>query len=191
MKGLRVCFACIVRVHHNDHMVLIASSQPCDSASMLPLPSTSSSAASPAVQASGTVSLPFLRTRTNYAGGTLGGITNGEDIVFRVAIKPVSTIGVPQETACYDGAAAVLQAKGRHDSCVLPRATPLVEGMAALVLIDAALMQRSRNPACLKTVTDATPATVAVAVTDAAIPAARDTVGDVDGGALKRPRTEQ
>jgi len=88
----------------------------------------------------------LLRTATNNAGGTLGGISNGADIVFRVAIKPVSTISQPQTTATYDGAEAVLLAKGRHDPCVLPRAPPLVEAMAALVFIDAALIQRSRGP---------------------------------------------
>ena len=88
----------------------------------------------------------LLKTATNNAGGTLGGISNGADIVFRVAIKPVSTISQPQSTATYTGQAAVLVAKGRHDPCVLPRAPPLVEAMAALVLADAALIQRSRGP---------------------------------------------
>jgi chorismate synthase len=88
----------------------------------------------------------LLRTATNNAGGTLGGISNGADIVFRVAIKSVSTISQPQATATYTGEAAVLEAKGRHDPCVLPRAPPLLEAMAALVLIDAALIQRSRGP---------------------------------------------
>jgi chorismate synthase len=88
----------------------------------------------------------LLRTRTNNAGGTLGGISNGADIVFRVAIKPVSTISQAQVTADYSGKESVLEARGRHDPCVLPRAPPLVEGMAALVLADAALMQRSRGP---------------------------------------------
>jgi len=89
-------------------------------------------------------SAPSLRTATNYAGGTLGGISSGADLVFNVAIKPVSTIGQAQETATYAGEETVLKAKGRHDPCVLPRTPPLVEGMAALVLIDAALMQRTR-----------------------------------------------
>jgi chorismate synthase len=74
-----------------------------------------------------------LATKTNNAGGTLGGITNGGDLHFRVAVKPVSTIGQAQETATYGGAATVLEAKGRHDPCVLPRTPPLVEAMAALV----------------------------------------------------------
>ena len=74
-----------------------------------------------------------LRTKTNNAGGTLGGISNGEDLYFRVAVKPVSTIAQAQETAGYSGAAATLEAKGRHDPCVLPRTPPLVESMASLV----------------------------------------------------------
>jgi chorismate synthase len=87
----------------------------------------------------------LLKTATNHAGGTLGGITNGADLLFRVAIKPVSTISQAQATATFDGRAVILEAKGRHDACVLPRAPPLVEAMAALVLIDAALMQRARG----------------------------------------------
>eukprot|EP00928_Gymnodinium_smaydae_P016928 TRINITY_DN16426_c0_g1_i1.p1 TRINITY_DN16426_c0_g1~~TRINITY_DN16426_c0_g1_i1.p1 ORF type:complete len:519 (-),score=123.24 TRINITY_DN16426_c0_g1_i1:397-1896(-) len=87
---------------------------------------------------------PALMTATNYAGGTLGGISSGAPLLFHVAIKPVSTIGQAQATATYAGDDTVLEAKGRHDPCVLPRAPPLVEAMAALVLIDAALMQRTR-----------------------------------------------
>jgi len=86
----------------------------------------------------------LIATRSNHAGGTLGGITSGADIVFRVAVKPVSTIGKAQDTADYNGNAAILEAKGRHDPCVLPRTPPLVEAMASLVLIDAALKQRTR-----------------------------------------------
>ena len=88
----------------------------------------------------------LLRTTTNNAGGTLGGISSGADLVFRVAIKPVSTISQPQHTANFDGVPSILEARGRHDPCVLPRAPPLVEGMAALVLADTALIQRSRGP---------------------------------------------
>ena len=91
----------------------------------------------------------LLATATNHAGGTLGGITSGADLVFRVAIKPVSTIGRAQVTATYSGEAAVLEARGRHDACVLPRAPPLVEAMAALVLADLALLQRARSGAPL------------------------------------------
>jgi len=96
----------------------------------------------------------ILTTTTNYAGGTLGGITSGANIIFHVAIKPVATIGQAQKTSTYDGKETVLEAKGRHDPCVLPRAPPLVEGMAALVLIDAALMQRTRLGGAATTLND-------------------------------------
>ena len=86
----------------------------------------------------------LLKCTSNNAGGTLGGISHGENITFRVPIKPVSTIGQAQETCTFRGEAATLEARGRHDPCVLPRASPLVEGMTALVLIDAALIQGSR-----------------------------------------------
>lgn len=85
-----------------------------------------------------------LRPKTNYAGGTLGGISSGKDIVFRVAVKPVSTIGQAQDTVDFDGNTTVLAAKGRHDPCVLPRTPPLVESMTSLTLIDAALIQQAR-----------------------------------------------
>ncbi|HMP75044.1 MAG TPA: chorismate synthase [Kiritimatiellia bacterium] len=86
-----------------------------------------------------------LGTRTNYSGGIQGGISNGEPILFRVAFKPPATISKPQQTATFDGVDAVLEAKGRHDPCVVNRAIPIVEAMAALVLIDAALIQRTRG----------------------------------------------
>ena len=95
---------------------------------------------------------PFVRkgdrlgTLSNRSGGVQGGITNGEPIVFRVAFKPPATIGQPQQTAGYDGAPAALEAKGRHDPCVVPRAVPIVESMAALVLADLALIQAMRQP---------------------------------------------
>ncbi len=81
-----------------------------------------------------------LGTRTNNSGGIQGGISNGETIYFRVAFKPVATIGKPQETVDYQGRPTVLQVKGRHDPCVLPRAVAIVESMAALVLADMALL---------------------------------------------------
>jgi chorismate synthase len=76
------------------------------------------------------------KTRTNHSGGTLGGISNGMDIQFRVAFKPVSTIFIPQETKDIDGNDTVLINKGRHDPCVVPRAVVIVESMAKLVLAD-------------------------------------------------------
>jgi chorismate synthase len=86
-----------------------------------------------------------LGTSTNFSGGIQGGISNGEPIVFRVAFKPPATIGLPQETADFDGNAVVLEAKGRHDPCVVARAVPIVESMAALVLADCAMIQGART----------------------------------------------
>jgi chorismate synthase len=84
-----------------------------------------------------------VRTRTNRSGGIQGGISNGEPIRFAVAFKPVATIFQPQETVTRSGEAVTFQAKGRHDPCVLPRAVPMVEAMAALVLVDHVLRQRA------------------------------------------------
>jgi len=82
-----------------------------------------------------------LGTVTNRSGGVQGGISNGEPLVFRVAFKPTATIKLAQRTATYDGKPALLKIeKGRHDPCVLPRAVPVVEAMAALVLADMALL---------------------------------------------------
>ncbi len=86
-----------------------------------------------------------VRTRTNHAGGTLGGISNGEDIYFRVAIKPVSTISKQQHTIDREKHAVELEATGRHDPCVLPRAVPIVDAMAALVVIDHYLRHKAQN----------------------------------------------
>jgi len=86
-----------------------------------------------------------LGTTTNHSGGIQGGISNGEPIVLRIAFKPPATISQAQATATFDGQAAVLEAKGRHDPCVVNRAVPIVEAMAALVLADAALIQRARR----------------------------------------------
>lgn len=82
-----------------------------------------------------------LGSPTNRSGGVQGGLSSGEPIVFRVAFKPPATIGVAQSTVDFDGKDVVLEAKGRHDPCVVPRAIPIVEAMAALVLADAALLQ--------------------------------------------------
>jgi chorismate synthase len=84
-----------------------------------------------------------VRTKTNRSGGVQGGISNGEEIVFRVAFKPTATISREQQTVTAAGEDTTLAARGRHDPCVLPRAVPMVEAMAALVLCDHALRQRA------------------------------------------------
>jgi chorismate synthase len=86
-----------------------------------------------------------IRTRTNYSGGVQGGISNGEAITLRIAFKPTATIMRPQPTVDRDGNEVVLEPRGRHDPCVLPRAVPIVEAMLALVLADHALRQRTRG----------------------------------------------
>lgn len=80
-----------------------------------------------------------LRTSSNHSGGIQGGISNGMDIVFRVAFKPVATLLRDVETVDTDGRPTIVHAKGRHDPCVLPRAVPIVEAMAAMVIYDAVL----------------------------------------------------
>ncbi len=86
-----------------------------------------------------------LGTVTNNSGGIQGGISNGEPVVFRVAFKPPATIGIEQQTVDFSGNPVTLAAKGRHDPCVVPRAVPIIEAMAALVLGDLALRQRYRE----------------------------------------------
>lgn len=85
-----------------------------------------------------------VRTLSNRSGGIQGGISNGETIYFRVAFKPTATVMREQETVDVDGHNTKLKARGRHDPCVLPRAVPMVEAMAALVLVDHALRQRAQ-----------------------------------------------
>ena len=77
-----------------------------------------------------------MRTRTNHSGGIQGGISNGMDIYFRVAFKPVATIMRPQMSADKKGKAVEVQGRGRHDPCVVPRAVPIVEAMAAITVAD-------------------------------------------------------
>ncbi|MGK7893062.1 MAG: chorismate synthase [Xenococcus sp. (in: cyanobacteria)] len=84
------------------------------------------------------------RTRTNRSGGVQGGISNGENIVIRVAFKPTATVGKEQRTVTKEGEETVLAAKGRHDPCVLPRAVPMVEAMVALVLCDRLLYHNAQ-----------------------------------------------
>lgn len=83
-----------------------------------------------------------INVRTNHSGGIQGGISNGQDIYFRVAFKSVATLLMEQETVDTDGNDAVLKAKGRHDPCVLPRAVPIVEAMAAMTILDYWLLNR-------------------------------------------------
>lgn len=84
-----------------------------------------------------------ITTRSNHSGGIQGGISNGQDIYFRVAFKPVATILMEQETVDLEGNATRLTARGRHDPCVLPRAVPVVEAMAAMVILDNILLNKT------------------------------------------------
>jgi len=86
-----------------------------------------------------------IGTLTNNSGGIQGGISNGEDITLRIGFKPPATISLPQETVDFAGMNATLEAKGRHDPCVVPRAIPIVESMAALVILDMVMRQESRK----------------------------------------------
>lgn len=88
-----------------------------------------------------------IRTHTNFSGGVQGGISNGEAIIFRVVFKPTATIFKEQKTVSPEGEPTTLKPKGRHDPCVLPRAVPMVEAMAALVLTDHYLIQQMNLPA--------------------------------------------
>jgi chorismate synthase len=95
----------------------------------------------------GSTNRPRLTTKTNNSGGIQGGISNGAHIYFTVTFKPPATIGQAQSTVAYDETEGVLEAKGRHDPCVIPRAVPIVEAMAALVVMDALLAQTARQGA--------------------------------------------
>lgn len=85
-----------------------------------------------------------IGTHTNHSGGIQGGISNGQDIYFRVAFKPVATILMEQETVDKEGYDTHLKARGRHDACVLPRAVPIVEAMAAMTIVDYYLLNKAR-----------------------------------------------
>ena len=87
-----------------------------------------------------------ITTQTNHSGGIQGGITNGQDIYFRVAFKPTPTIGKTQQTVDVEGNAVTLNAKGRHDPCVVPRAVPIVEAMAAITVLDMLLLRKAVQP---------------------------------------------
>ena len=84
-----------------------------------------------------------FHTTTNHRGGIQGGISNGEDIYFRVAFKPVATLLMEQQTVDKDGNSTKLTARGRHDPCVLPRAVPIVEAMAAMTILDYYLLSKT------------------------------------------------
>lgn len=83
-----------------------------------------------------------IRTKTNHSGGVQGGITNGEDIVFRVAFKPIPSVMLPQQTVDIHGNPVTLEIQGRHDTCVVPRVIPIVEAMAAMVTLDFVLLKK-------------------------------------------------
>lgn len=85
-----------------------------------------------------------ITTRTNHSGGIQGGLSNGQDIYFRVAFKPVATLLREQDTVNLQGEAVTLKTRGRHDACVLPRAVPIVEAMAAMVILDNYLLYNTR-----------------------------------------------
>jgi len=84
-----------------------------------------------------------VRTKSNNAGGILGGITNGEDIVLRVVIKPPSSIATKQKTINTALEATTIEVKGRHDPCICPRVVPVVEAMIAITIVDALLIQKT------------------------------------------------
>ena len=86
-----------------------------------------------------------IETHTNHSGGIQGGLSNGQDIYFRVVFKPIATLLMEQETVNTEGEDTILKARGRHDPCVLPRAVPIVESMTAMTLLDFLLMQKIRN----------------------------------------------
>ena len=83
-----------------------------------------------------------IKTKSNYSGGIQGGISNGEDIYFNVAFKPVSTIMKDQDSVDSENKSVTVKGKGRHDPCVVPRAVPIVEAMAANVLVDLYLQSK-------------------------------------------------
>ena len=84
-------------------------------------------------------------TKTNYSGGIQGGISNGMDILFNVAFKPVATVMKDQKTINSNGKESLIKGKGRHDPCVVPRAIPIVEAMAAMVILDYYLINKTKT----------------------------------------------
>ena len=86
-----------------------------------------------------------ISTTTNHSGGIQGGISNGQDIYFRVAFKPVATLLKEQQTVDLEGNPTTFTARGRHDPCVLPRAVPVVEAMAAMTILDHLMLQKGEK----------------------------------------------
>jgi chorismate synthase len=86
-----------------------------------------------------------IHTKSNRAGGILGGISTGEPIIIRIAVKPTSSIGLEQETVDVSGVSRKIQIKGRHDPCICPRIVPVAEAMVALTLVDYLLIQRAQR----------------------------------------------
>ena len=84
-----------------------------------------------------------IETHTNHSGGVQGGLSNGQDIYFRVVFKPIATLLMEQETVNIDGVDTTLKARGRHDACVLPRAVPIVEAMAAMTILDYYILDKT------------------------------------------------
>lgn len=88
---------------------------------------------------------PRCNVETNHSGGIQGGISNGEDVYFRIAFKPVATLLMEQQTVNIEGEATTMDVRGRHDPCVLPRAVPIVEAMAAMTILDALLISKTNR----------------------------------------------
>ncbi len=126
---------------HNDAFYMTSDGQVSEPPAVLSaLPHTQSVCSHSQLAAHDCASSFQVRTKSNRSGGIQGGISNGEDIVIKVAFKPTSTIGVSQQTVTREGVETELRARGRHDPCVVPRAVPMVESMVAIVIADQLLV---------------------------------------------------